>query len=280
MTSLRRQNGSIVGSSVIPVTTGPSVAYGVWDKNEQYSLIGANLWPTGKYSFMTITYNFTSNNSTVSFNGVTIAGNAGTSSNTSESGSGGTYTITNNNGLCGGTNGGAGGAGRVLLSFFTGSGAGGGAAGGGVGGNYTSGSGAPFSDISGFLAAYAAAGYTAGANFGKGGNGSTSVGNNGNVPGAGGGGAGNPSSGYTAGGTGAAAMILITYTQYSSVIYQLVNQASGAGSITLPQGTSYVKAWAIGNGGGGGEGDMDLTNNIYRVGGGGGGGGFAYGEFN
>jgi hypothetical protein len=278
MTSFRRQNGSIVGSNIIPLSINPSSLSGLWDKNEQYSLVGANLWPSGKYSGLVLSYSFTSGAASVSFSNVTITGNAGSNTSVYTSGAGGTFTVTNNNGFCGGVNGGAGGSGRQPMS--SGNGAGGGAPGGGVGTTATSGStGASFTDVSGFLASYASAGYTAGASFGKGGNGSTSIGGVGNIPGGGGGGGGNNASGYTAGGLGAAGMILIKYTVYGVTSYQVINQASGNGSITFPVGTSYVKTWAIGQGGRGGQGDSDSTNGIYYTGAGGGGGGFAYGEF-
>lgn len=224
---------------------------------------------SGTYSGMTMSYNFNSVIATVIFNGVTISGNAGNSGNGRFSSAGGTYTITNNNGLCGGVNGGAGGAGQN----GGGQAGGGGAVGGNVG-SLGSAGGAAFTDFSGFLAAYAAAGYTAGGGFGKGGGGDSGSGNPvaGNIPGSGGGGGTINISGRS-GGNG---MILIQYTVNGTNNYRLVNQVDGAGSITFPTGTSYVKAWAIGRGGDGASGYGAFDTGIYYSGAGGSGAGAAY----
>jgi hypothetical protein len=41
----RRPNGSIIGANTTPTAVYPSVAYGIWDKNEQASLSSVTYWP-------------------------------------------------------------------------------------------------------------------------------------------------------------------------------------------------------------------------------------------
>lgn len=252
----RRPNGSIVGASVIPTTTYPSNVYGLWDKNEQASLVSANLW-TG-YGGLSLSYNFTSNTS-VTLLGVNIIGNNGTTG-----GAGGSYSITNNtNGYnSGGVAGGQTAGTRPLA----------GGAGGSIGGvnsinDYTTGTPA---DISGLDAVITALGYSA-TNFGRGGNGAYGGSSQpGQFAGGGGGGGNNGiGNGLTYAASGGNGAIVIQYISAGVTNNQIINQSSGSGSIILAGGTIYIKIWAIGRGGDG----------VAYGGAGGGAGGVAWCEF-
>jgi hypothetical protein len=214
------------------------------------------------YGGQVLSYDFTSNNATASFYGVTITGNYGASPGL------GTYTITNNNGYGSGVNGGLGLAGSGNT----------GGDGGAIGQNGVTGR--TGADVSGLFAAVSGAG-TSLSNFGAGGgskSGSTSTpGNPGFFAGGGGGGNCPPQlNGSSTGGTGANGAIVYQY-QAGGTYYGIVNQSAGAGSFTFPAGTTYVKIWCVGRGGNGGGG----YSNINGSGSGSGGraGGVGYCEF-
>ena len=256
----RRSNGSIVGSSIISTSIGPSSASGMWDKNEHYTLSGANLWP--KYAGSSVIYNFTSNNTTATFYNVTISGLVGGNASGSSYGAGGSFILTNPDNkatLINGVDGGNGGTGVNNIN---------GSSGGGIGGTAgSSGQGAPGAgqNISGLFTAVSGAG-TSLSNFGSGG----VQAQNGNFAGGGGGGAGFLY--YNPGGTGGNGAIVWEYKINGISYYGLINQSAGAGSFTFPNGTTYVKIWCIGKGGSG-----ELTTGSYKAGGGA--GGVAYAVF-
>ena len=204
-------------------------------------------------SSKTITYDFTNNNATVSFLGATISGLASIAQ------AAGLYTVSNVPSYTTSSGGANGGIGGYLGNSNAGGGGSLGGANGKSGGASYSGSTAP-NDVSGLLAAAAAAG--AAADFAYGAAGSETGFGNGRF--AGGGGTGKGFFSYQPALPGGNAGILIKYNN----TYSLINQSSGAGSITLPAKTTYLKIWCIGKGGdGGGNGN------------GGGGGGVAYIEF-
>jgi hypothetical protein len=265
MTSFRRPNGSIIGSSVIPTSTSPSTAPGLWDKNEHYSLVGIGYWPGLAGSI--VTYNFTSNISTATFFDTTLQGRFGASGSGSlrVASIGGTYTITAGSQhltTTSGVNGGNG-SGTVSSGGYTYGGGG-----GGIGGNSAIGTtgGATGYDFNGVWNALTIAGYSpSGSSFGKGGNGSLQASENGAVFGGGGGGR---SDSYGGGAGGRAGIVIQCGDLYATVIDSL----SGSGSFTCPSGSTYVKIWCIGKGGNG-------SGGIYGHGGGGAAGGIAYARF-
>lgn len=216
------------------------------------------------YSGLTLTYDFANDHSAVSFYGTVITGLRGGDSVTTTAGVGGLWSITNNNGYAGGVRGGNGGPGF------------GGNAGGGRGsgiGAYDAANG--HNDISGLNDAVTGCGLTA-ASFGNGSVGGNwmSASNAANFAGGGRGGAGAGGGGnYPSGAAG----VIIKYTAFGTTYYYYRNQAIHpvAGSITFPEGTSYVKVWAIGRGGTSG---MSGTYTQYSAGGAGA-GGCAYCEF-
>lgn len=259
---MRRINGSIIGPRI---TTG----YGMWSAYELFVKRVSNSLLTN-YSNSTVTYSFTSNNATATFNGVTIIGYAGNNggNNGGGGGAGGTYSIVNNNGYGYGVNGGAGGT-----PTYGGNANGGG--GGGIGGSDAgAGNGAFSIDMNQLFSVVTAAGYND--SFGRGG---YAGGNGGALPiFAGGGG-----SGFSAGNAfdplpnaniGANAAIVLQYISINTTYSQVINQSSGDGSVSLPSGTSAVKIWAIGKGGNGGA-----DGGALNGGGGGGAGGTAWCEF-
>ena len=190
------------------------------------------------YSGLTLTYNFANDHATVDFYGTVISGLRGGDSVTTTAGIGGLWSITNNNGYAGGVRGGDGGPGF------------GGTAGGGRGsgiGAYDAAGG--HNDISGLNAAVTGCGLTA-ASFGNGSGGGNwmNAAARANFAGGGSGGSGAGGGGSIQGG---AAGVVIKYTAYATTYYYYRNQDSHpvSGSITFPEGTSYVKVWAIGKGG-------------------------------
>jgi len=256
---LRRSNGSIVGSSIIPGTTNPSVLSGIWSKKEYNELFKSNKWTT--FENLTVSITIDSTSTTASFQSVVLTGNAGTIGGFS-GGAGGTYSIINNNGNGGGIKGGDG--------YGTGGFGGGGTSGGAIGNGY--GNPAYSTNVNGIWTAAALAGFTGNNTFGRGGIGGNNYGNapeNGQFPGGGGGGrqyiGGDPPG---SGGNGGV-MIQITrgYTDYATSI-------TTTGTYTIPSGTIYVKIWAIGKGGTGGSG-VGGANSAA----GGGAGGTAYCNF-
>jgi hypothetical protein len=256
----RRSNGSIVGSPIISISTNPSSASGMWDKNDHYTLSGASLWP--KYAGASMVYDFISNNTSATFYNVYISGLVGGNASGSSYGSGGSFIVSDldkKTSLINGVDGGNGGSG---VNNITGS------SGGGIGGTAGSsgqGPGGTGQNISGLFTAVSGAG-TSLSNFGSGG----VEAQNGNFAGGGGGGAGFLS-GYV-GGTGGNGAIVWEYRISGTSYYGLRNQSAGAGSFTFPDGTSYVKIWCIGKGGSGA-----LTTGSYKAGGGA--GGVAYAVF-
>ena len=207
----------------------------------------------------TVTWNFTSNNATAVFSGVTVTGN------TSGTQSGGTYSVSSTSYPNGGSNGGAGG--------YTGNGAAGaGGVGGGIGG--VDGGYSPFyapvghADVSGLDAASTAAGYGSFGNSGAGSGGQAAA-SAGSFAGGGGGGGGFEYGHGGPGGAGGNAGIVIKYVSAGTNYYQVVNQSAGSGSFTFPTPTAYVKIWAIGKG----------TDGGYGASVGGGAGGVAWCEF-
>ena len=218
----------------------------------------------------TLTWTFTGTNTTmaaaVSCMNITATGNY----------TGGTYNITvsdNNNAITGGVNGGAGGAGSDYWG-------GGGGAIGGVNGTAavttaSAGVGALAADVSGLFSIITNLGYST-STFGKGGNGSKSsggTGGSGTFPGGGGGGGGYNLSGTGPGGVSANAAVVISRITNGITYNTLVSQTTGNGSLILPVGTTYLKAWAIGHGRNGGSGSGGQG---FSYGGGGGAGGVAY----
>ena len=257
----RRPNGSIVGANVIPTTTYPSTAYGIWDKNEQYSLNGIGYWPG--FGGAIVTYSFTSNYASATFFGTVLTGNPG-SSGYYVGGTGGGYSITNNSQhvtATAGVNGGNGSSAQAVSGYDYGGG------GGGIGGsNSSAGSGAGGADFNGLWTAVTLGGYTGSSTFGAGTSGGLSVTiQDGHFAGGGGGGV-NP--GYHLGAGGNAAVVIQCGDSYATVI----NQSSGAGSFTCPGGSTYVKIWCIGRGANG-------STYVSFPGGGGGAGGMAYARF-
>jgi hypothetical protein len=219
----------------------------------------------------TLTWTFTGTNTTmaaaVSCMNITATGNY----------TGGTYNITvsdNNNAITGGVNGGAGGAGSDYWG-------GGGGAIGGVNGTAavttaSAGVGAVAADVSGLFSIITNLGYST-STFGKGGNGSKSsggTGGSGTFPGGGGGGGGYNLSGTGPGGVSANAAVVISRITNGITYNTLISQTTGNGSLILPVGTTYLKAWAIGHGrnGGAGSGGQGFSYG----GAGGGSGGVAY----
>jgi len=262
MGTRRRPNGSILGASVIPTTTFPYVAYGLWDKNEHNSLISVGYWPG--FLGATVTYNFTSNIATATFFGTVLSGNPGSSGSGSSGGTGGSYTITNNSQhvtTTAGINGGGGGAAYAVSGFDYGG------AGGGIGGQTGSRGDTPAADFNSLWAAVTLGGYTGNSSFGLGTHGGLSVNiEAGHFAGGGGGGV---QPGYYLGVGGNAAIVIQCGNSYATVI----NQSSGAGTFTCPSGSTYVKIWCIGKGGSG------STYAGSFPGGGGGAGGIAYARF-
>jgi hypothetical protein len=216
------------------------------------------------YDGLTLVYDFTSNNATAAFFGVTITGNAGGAGSIS-GGTGGTYSITNTNGNANGINGGNG--------YGSGGFGGNGTRGGSIGGGYNTGS----NDISSSPSLYYAvgqAGYAGDSTFGSGGVGGANYGNapgNGSFAGGGGGGGAYVGGGYGVGGNAA---IILYYVTNNYSYYQVINQSAGDGSFTFANSTRLVKIWAIGKGGNGNPGPGGANS-----GAGGGGAGCAYCTF-
>jgi len=253
---MHRINGGIIGPR-LTITTNFTTASGIWDKGEYSRLWALDLWPS--LSDLTLTYTI-SGNSSATFNGVTITGNAGGNGGYGGGGGGG-YSITNDNRTGGGANGGNG--------YGTGGFGGNGTRGGSIGGGYNSGS----NDVSGLYAAVTLAGYTGDSSFGSGGRGGANF-NYDSLPGSfagGGGGGGAYIGGYSTGSVGGSGAIVILYnaggTNYCTV-------KTSSGSFLVPKGTIYLKMWAIGTGGQGGYGGGGGNS-----GAGGGGAGVAYCEF-
>jgi hypothetical protein len=207
-----------------------------------------------------VTYNFTSNNATAVFNGITITGNySGTSS-------GGTYSVSTTSYSNGGSNGGAGGATGIGPPGAGGVGGSIGAADGG--GSYFA-SPPGHNNISGLDAAVVGAGYNSSFGNGGAGSGSQAAASGGNFAGGGGGGGGFEYGRGGPGGSGGNAAIVLQYIVSGTNTYQVINQSAGSGSYTFPTATSYVKIWAVGRGSDGGYGQSV----------GGGAGGVAWCEF-
>ena len=217
----------------------------------------------------TLTWTFTGTNTTmaaaVSCMNITATGNY----------TGGTYNITvsNINAITGGVNGGAGGAGS---DYFGGGGAIGGVNGTAAVAAVSSGNGALAANVSGLFSIITALGYST-STFGKGGYGGETPGSNGGAgtfPGGGGGGGAYDLSGVSPGGLSANAAVVISRITNGITYNTLVSQTTGNGSLILPLGTTYLKAWAIGHGRNGGSGSGGQG---YSYGGAGGGaGGVAY----
>jgi hypothetical protein len=236
-------------NSNVPTFTGTIIDYNNGSPTKQYS--NGVLEIAGQFDEVSasyfgnqvIAYDFNSNNANLTFFGTTITGSYSSAT---------LAPIANNNGYAAGVLGGVGSAG-----FGTSGGGGGGI---GNGDNGYSSSGAPAIDVSGLFAVATSLGYTS--TFGDGGGDRS----NGNFPGGGGGGG----AGFGAGGPGVGGNAGIAY-QYKTangfISNTIINSSSGAGSFTVPIGTVYVKAWAIGRGRSGGIGDS--------IGGGGGSGGLA-----
>lgn len=207
-----------------------------------------------------VTYNFTSNNSTAVFSGITLSGLAGGAGSGPGGGAGGTagsYTITGTGYISGGVAGNVGTAGGSASNSRTG---------------------ASIGTDTELVAIASAQGYSS---FGAGGsgaqvNGFPITGYAGAFAGGGGGSGATDSGGaQPAGGAGGNAGIVIKYISAGTSYYQVINQSGGSGSFTFPNPTAYVKIWAIGKGGAGGTGG----GGINVVGGSGGSGGIAYCEF-
>lgn len=241
MTSFRRPNASIVGSS-INLTAVPAVLSGIWDKNEHYTLVGSNNW--FNLGGLTMTYNFTSNNATAVFDGVTLIGNCPGGEGAIVR-AGGTYSVSSTNRRNGGIVGGDGG---------TNPSGGNSGAGGSIGGiaGITGTSQTPVLADGLGTALTGIGGYTL-TNFGRGGGGNNA--NNGvqggpgqNYGGGGGGGGSQFGVYFYQGGAGAGGAIVFQYTSNGLPYYRIAPQSAGAGSYTFPGLTTFVKIWAIGAG--------------------------------
>ena len=181
-----------------------------------------------------VTYNFTSNNSTAVFSGITLSGLAGGAGSGPGGGAGGTagsYTITGTGYISGGVAGNVGTAGGSASNSRTG---------------------ASIGTDTELVAIASAQGYSS---FGAGGsgaqvNGFPITGYAGAFAGGGGGSGATDSGGaQPAGGAGGNAGIVIKYISAGTSYYQVINQSGGSGSFTFPNPTAYVKIWAIGKGG-------------------------------